>query len=44
MGYLQPEASSCNAYWLTPNEQVSGSSPLVGFLFVDLQVKLCDLK
>jgi len=28
--YLQTRATPCNAYWLTPNEQVSGSSPLVG--------------
>jgi len=32
MGDLQLCASSCNAYCLTRNEQVSGSSPFVGSL------------
>jgi hypothetical protein len=27
-------ANPCNTYWLTRNEQVSGSSPLVGSLFM----------
>ena len=27
---LQPRATPSNGYWLTRNEQVSGSSPLVG--------------
>ena len=29
---LQEPANPCNALWLTRNEQVSGSSPLVGSL------------
>jgi hypothetical protein len=32
MGDLQPSANPCNARILTRNEQVSGSSPLVGSL------------
>jgi hypothetical protein len=31
MGDLQPPAHPCNARSITRNEQVSGSSPLVGF-------------
>jgi hypothetical protein len=30
---LQPRANLCNALFITRNEQVSGSSPLVGSLF-----------
>jgi hypothetical protein len=30
---LQLQANPCNARWITRNEQVSGSSPLVGSLF-----------
>jgi hypothetical protein len=29
---LQTRANPCNALWITRNEQVSGSSPLVGSL------------
>jgi hypothetical protein len=30
---LQARTNPCNARWITRNEQVSGSSPLVGSLF-----------
>ena len=33
---LQPRASRCNARPITRNEQVSGSSPLVGSLFLPI--------
>ena len=33
MGDLQVRANPCNTHWLTRNEQVGGSSPLVGSLF-----------
>jgi hypothetical protein len=33
MGDLQTHATPCNALFITRNEQVNGSSPLVGSLY-----------
>jgi hypothetical protein len=34
IGDLQAHANSCNALIITRNEKISGSSPLVGYLFL----------